>query len=266
LLDPDYNTGPRMSEAARSSEPAAGVFLSVIIPAFDEASRIGSTVERVQDCLASRAYTSELIIVLDGGRPGGAEAIARIPRGRPDVVVLDNGRNRGKGYSVRRGMLTSRGTYVLFLDADLSLPIEDADRFIAALVAGADLAIGSRALPASSVRGERQPLRQVLGRVFNWVVQRAVLPGLQDTQCGFKAFRGAIGRTLFRAQRIDRFGFDVEVLRLARRSGYRIVEVPVTCEYGPSSSVRRLRDGVSMLRDLVAILWHDWRGRHVESD
>lgn len=251
-----------MSEAARRVESSAPFLLSVIIPAFDEADRIGSTVERVLGFLGSRAYASELIVVLDGGRPGAADAVARVTGGCPDVVVLDNGRNRGKGFSVRRGVLASRGEHVLFADADLSLPIEGVDRFVAALEAGADVAIGSRALAESSVRGDRQRLRHSLGRVFNWVVQRTALPGLRDTQCGFKAFRGAIARELFQAQHIDRFGFDVEVLRIALQRGHRVVEIPVTCEYHPTSSVRRLGDGISMLRDLVAILWHDWRGRY----
>jgi glycosyltransferase involved in cell wall biosynthesis len=242
--------------------PSPSPLLSVVIPAFDEAARIGSSVERILGFLESRPYASELIVVLDDGRPGAADAIASATHGRPDVAVLDNGRNRGKGYSVRRGVLASRGRYVLFADADLSLPIEGADRFVAVLEAGADLAIGSRALDQSRVLGERQRLRQSLGWMFNRVVQWTMLPGLRDTQCGFKAFRGEVARSLFSAQRIDRFGFDVEVLCIARQRGYRIVEVPVTCEYHASSSVRRLRDGLLMLRDLAEILWHDWRGRY----
>jgi len=253
-----------MSDAVARTECSAGVFLSVIIPAFDEADRIGVTVERVLGFLGSRPYASELIVVLDGGQPGAAEAIARVAGDRPDVIVLDNGRNRGKGFSVRRGVLASRSAHALFADADLSLPIEAADRFLAALEAGADVAIGSRALPGSTVRGGPR-LRRLLGRLFNRVVRRIALPGLGDTQCGFKAFRGEIARSLFGVQRVDRFGFDVEVLCIARRRGYRVVEVPVVCEYHPGSSVRWIRDGLSMLRDLVVIMWHDWHGRYVES-
>lgn len=253
-----------MTESVTPSPSSPGPFLSVVIPAFDEAARIGSSVEHVLEFLMSRPYASELIVVLDGGRPGAADAIARVARGRFDVAVIDNGRNRGKGYSVRRGVLASRGRHVLFADADLSLPIEGTDRFVAVLEAGADVAIGSRALDQSRVQGERQRLRQSLGRMFNRLVQWTVLPGLRDTQCGFKAFRGEVARSLFSAQRVDRFGFDVEVLHIARQRGYRIVEVPVTCEYHASSSVRRLRDGLLMLRDLAEILWHDWRGRYRE--
>ncbi len=236
------------------------VLLSVIVPAFDEGERIGTSVARILRFLDSRPYSSELIVVLDGGRPGADTAVAAASAGRADVFVLDNGRNRGKGFSVRRGVGASRGDYVVFLDADLSLPIEDADRFLEVLREGADVAIASRALPESRVIGAPQHLRTRLGRVFNWVVQRAALPGIADTQCGFKAFRGDLARRLFERQRSERFGFDVEILRMARRRGARIVEVPITCEYRAGSSVRRLRDGASMLRDLAAIRWREWRG------
>jgi dolichyl-phosphate beta-glucosyltransferase len=157
-------------------------------------------------------------------------------------------------------MLASRGEFALFIDADLSLPIEEAGLLIDALRAGADVAIASRALPDSRIVGAPQRLRTTLGRAFNRVVQRALLPGIADTQCGFKAFRGDVARALFSRQRIDRFGFDVEILRLARRRGHRIAEVPVTCEYRAGSSVNRVRDGLSMLADLAAIRWREWKG------
>ena len=251
-----------MSEPPLRPGDSRTVHLSVIVPAYDELDRIGDTVRRILAFLDSRPYRSELILVLDGGRPGAAAAIGLVAGGRSDVVVLDNGLNRGKGFSVRRGVAVSRGAYVLFADADLSLPIEGADQFVAALESGADLAIGSRRLEESKETGDPQPLRRSLGRLFNWLVQRLLLPGIRDTQCGFKAFRGAIARSLFQVQQIDRFGFDVEVLSIARRRGYRVVEVPVICEYHASSSVRRLRDGASMLKDLGWIVWRSARGRY----
>lgn len=240
------------------------VYLSVIVPAFDEVDRIESTVRRVLAFLDSRSYRSELIVVLDGGRPGAREAIARAAADRSDVMVLDNLRNRGKGFSVRRGVSAARGTYVLFADADLSLPIENADRFLAVLEEGNDLAIASRTLPESIERGNRPRLRHSLGRVFNWLVRAVAVPGLHDTQCGFKAFRGTVARPLFAAQRIDGFGFDVELLRIARLRSCRIKEVPVVCEYHETSSVRQIRHGASMLRDLAGIMWRDWRGQYDE--
>jgi dolichyl-phosphate beta-glucosyltransferase len=219
-------------------------------------------VARIAAFLDSRNYTSELIVVLDGGAPGASREIAAAAQGRDDVVVLDNGRNRGKGFSVRRGMGVSRGAYTLFADADLSLPIEDADRFLETLQAGTDVAIGSRAVPGASERGEQQRLRQSMSRIFNRLVRSLAVRGMRDTQCGFKAFKGDVARALFSVQRIDGFGFDVEVLRIAQRRGYRIEEVPVTCDYHPSSSVRQFRHAASMILDLLRIVWHDRRGHY----
>jgi dolichyl-phosphate beta-glucosyltransferase len=252
----------RMSDAPRPPNDEAGVALSVIVPAFNEVDGIGQTVSRILAFLDTRPYSSELIVVLDGGRPGADRAAAAAAGGRSNVHVLDNVRNRGKGFSVRRGIQASKGRAVLFVDADLSLPIEDADRFVAALDAGADVAIGSRALSESRETGEQQPLRQSFSRLFNWLVRTTAVPDLHDTQCGFKAFRGASARALFAVQRIDGFGFDVEVLRVARRWSYRIVEVPVRCEYHPTSSVRKFRHGFTMILDVVRILSNDARGRY----
>jgi dolichyl-phosphate beta-glucosyltransferase len=252
----------RMSDRSRASTDET-VALSVIVPAFNEVDGIGRTVSRIVAFLDRQPYTSELIVVLDGGRPGADHAIAAAAAGRSKIQVLDNVQNRGKGYSVRRGILASRGRFVLFVDADLSLPIEDTDRFLDALEAGADVAIGSRALPDSRESGDQQPLRHSFSRVFNWLVRRVAVSELRDTQCGFKAFRGAAGRALFAVQQIDGFGFDVEVLRIAERWAYRIVEVPVRCEYHPTSSVRKYRHGITMILDVVRILWNDARGRYV---
>ncbi len=254
-----------MTAPPRSPTEPESVCLSVIVPAYDEVDRIGATVHRVLTYLSSRPYTSELIVVLDGGRRGADRAIAdvtSVDTSPVRVVVLDNGRNHGKGFSVRRGVAASRGAYVMFADADLSLPIEDAERFLRALKDGADVAIGSRALPESTEGGAPQRIRQALSRLFNWAVRRVVVHGLRDTQCGFKAFKGELGRALFARQRLDGFAFDVEVLRMAERRGYRVVEVAVACEYHPSSSVRKFRHGVSMLLDLIRIRWYDRRGHY----
>lgn len=232
------------------------------MPAFNEAGRLGASVSRILAFLDTRAYRSELIVVLDGGAPGAGEEVAAAARGRADVTVLDNVQNRGKGFSVRRGIAASHGKYVLFADADLSLPIEDADRFLSELDRGADLAIGSRAVAGASERGEQQRLRQSMSRVFNALVRTMAVRGMRDTQCGFKAFRGEVARALFAVQRIDGFGFDVEILRIAQERGHRIVEVPVACEYHPSSSVRQFRHAAMMLVDLARIVWHGKRGHY----
>lgn len=178
---------------------------------------------RICAYLDAQPYASELIVVLDGGAPGAESEIARVVGGHTPVTVLDNVKNRGKGSSVRRGIAASRGTYTLFADADLSLPIEDAGRFLAELERGADLAIGSRAVAGASEHGEQQRLRQTMSRVFNGLVRAVAVPGMRDTQCGFKAFRGDVARALFAVQRIDGFGFDVEILRIAQRRGHDAV-------------------------------------------
>jgi dolichyl-phosphate beta-glucosyltransferase len=235
--------------------------VSVVIPAFDEVDRIGATVERVLAFLSSRPWQHELIVVLDGGRPG-ADVVCRRAAGGGKLLVLDNGRNRGKGFSVRRGVQASSGDYVAFIDADLSLPIENLDSLLEALERGADVAIGSRFLSGSVLSGERQPLRNVLGKAFNEVVRGTVLPGFRDTQCGLKAFRGTTAKMLFQLQRIDGFSFDVEVLAIALQHRLKVAEVPVTCEYRRSSTVRWVRDGPAVLRDLARIAWNRWRGHY----
>ncbi len=253
-----------MLESPRSPALRENVALSVIVPAFNEVETIAATVQRILAYLDARHISFELIVVLDGGRPGAAAAIAAVASGRSEVRVLDNVQNRGKGYSVRRGMLASKGDYVLFIDADLSLPIEGTERFVAALDAGADVAIASRALAESSEHGDQQPLRHSMSRLFNWLVRGVAVADLQDTQCGFKAFRGSKARALFAVQRLDGFGFDVEVLRIAQRWSYRIVEVPVACEYHPTSSVRKFRHGMAMILDVGRVLVNDARGLYHE--
>jgi dolichyl-phosphate beta-glucosyltransferase len=251
-----------MIDSAESRSAYNDIFLSVVIPAFDEVDRIAATVTEVVEFLEQRPYRSELIVVLDGGRPGAEEQARRGAAGHLNVTVLDNETNRGKGFSVRRGVGVSRGKYVVFADADLSLPIEGIDRFIGVLEGGADIAIASRALPDSRERGRRQVFRHSLGRLFNWIVRLIAVPGIRDTQCGFKAFEGSRARVLFRRQRMDGFIFDVEVLRLAQRQSLRIVEIPVICEYHESSSVQRVRHGARMLADLAVVLWRDWRHQY----
>jgi dolichyl-phosphate beta-glucosyltransferase len=228
-------------------------FLTVVIPAYNEAARIGATLEHMLAYFDSRSWAADVIVVLDGGVDGTAEEVRRVTGKDPRVVVLDNGMNRGKGFSVRRGMLAATGEYVLFCDADLSTPIEEAPRLIAAIDAGADLAIASRALANSDIRVHQPWWRESMGRIFNWFVQRLALPGIQDSQCGFKCFRREVAHRVFALQRIEGFAFDVEVLSIARRLGYRIAEVPVTWIDQPASTVNPVTAPASMLLDLVRI-------------
>lgn len=229
--------------------------LSLVIPAYHEAGRIGATVTRVCAYLDAQPYDWEVLVVIDGDA-GGAAAEARAAAGdRANVRVLTNEVNRGKGYSVRRGFADATGDRLAFIDADLSLPVEGLAPMMARFDAGADVVIASRQAPGARVEGAPPALRAVMSRVFNLVVQAVALPGLSDTQCGFKGFTAAAARQIFASHRSDRFGFDVEALFLARQHGFRIVEMPVTCRYHAGSSVNRLGDVISMLGDVLAVRW-----------
>ena len=227
--------------------------LSVVIPAYNEAGRIGATVTHVCAYLDRQRYDWEVIVVIDGG-PKAAAAEARAAAGaRSNVRVLENDGNRGKGYSVRRGFNEARGDRLVFIDADLSLPIEGLDGMMARFDAGADVVIASRTVPGSRVEGAPPAGRGLMSKIFNLAVQVIAVPGIADTQCGFKGFTARAAQTIFSVAASDRFGFDVEALYLARKHGFRIDELPVTVRYHGGSSVNRVSDGVRMLADIVAI-------------
>ena len=226
---------------------------SLVIPAYNEAGRIGGTVSAVCAYFDRQPYTWELLVIIDGGSPLAADEARAAAAGRANVFVLENDVNRGKGYSVRRGFLAATGARVAFIDADLSLPVEGVEPMLARLDAGADVVIASRTAPGAREIGAPPPLRHVMSRVFNLLVQALALPGIRDTQCGFKGFRAEAARRIFAAQQSDRFGFDVEALYLARKYGYRIEELPVVCTYHEGSSVNRVGDVVSMISDIFAI-------------
>jgi dolichyl-phosphate beta-glucosyltransferase len=236
--------------------------LSVILPAYQEAARIGASVEKALAYLHLRDYPAELIVVSDGSTDGTAR-IAR-EAGGERVHVIENRVNRGKGHAVRTGMLAARGAHLLFSDVDFATPIEEVERFRAALDEGCDLVVGSRALPDSDVRVRQAWWRQSMGRTFNHIVRAAVGFSMRDTQCGFKCFRREAARAIFSRARIDRFAFDVEVLWIAQRLGLRVGELPVVWVDDPHSKVRPVRDSLSMLADLAAIRRNDARGAHRE--
>ena len=242
------------------------VHLSVVIPAFEEAARIGPTLERVRGYLHDQSFDSEVVVVVDGGRDGTLALVRAVMAQWPALRVLDNDTNQGKGYAVRRGMLAARGRYLLFSDADLSTPIAQVERLIAALEAGGDIAIGSRALAGSDVRVRQAWWRQAMGRVFNHIVRLVAVPGIRDTQCGFKCFRRDVAHRIFSLLRMTRFSFDVELLWIARQLGYRVVEVPVTWVNDPSSRVHPVTDSIRMLVDLGRLRYHALRGAYRAGD
>jgi glycosyltransferase involved in cell wall biosynthesis len=235
--------------------PAAamtGTYLSIVVPAYNEERRIDATLHGIQCYAAARRFRVEVIVVDDGSTDATAEVVARFPQ----VRLLRVSPNRGKGHAVRHGALEAAGKFVLFTDADLSAPIDEADTLFAALEsAGADAAIGSRALRRELI-GIRQPiLRDYSGRCYNLLVQFFTGLRIHDTQCGFKLFRmeAAATRRAFEMQRVEGFGFDPELLFLIARLGGKIVEVPVHWNHDPASKVRFPRDPLRMFADLISL-------------
>jgi dolichyl-phosphate beta-glucosyltransferase len=238
------------------------VYLSVVIPAYNEAQRIGHTLRVMRTYLQQQPFAAEIIVVDDGSQDGTAATVHALDAALPPVRVLRNDRNRGKGFSVRQGFVHADGDYLLFSDADLSTPIEDVEKLLVALQASCEIAIGSRALPGSRIEIHQPRYREYMGRLFNRCVQALAVPGIQDTQCGFKCFRREAALAICARMTTERFGFDVEMLYLARQLGYRVREVPVVWRHAPQSRVHLWQDPVSMLGDLVRIRWHDLWGRY----
>lgn len=240
--------------------------LSVIIPAFNEEPRLPKTLERIRDFLKQRAIAAEVIVVDDGSTDGTAELVERTKLQFPEVRLLTNPGNRGKGYSVRHGMLQARGEIALFTDADLATPIEESDKLLEAILeARYDGAIGSRGIDRTLIEVHESPLRERAGIIFNRLVRWALGLDYRDTQCGFKAFRLDRSRIIFEQQRTEKFGFDPEILFLARRHGLRVAEVPVRWAHDPASKVRVGRDAVRMFGELLAIRWNACMGRYPKS-
>ena len=235
--------------------------LSIIIPVFNEERRLPKTIERIHAYLNARPLRAEVIIVDDGSSDGTAHLVEGDRERFPWIRLLPNGRNRGKGFSVRHGMLEARGEITLFTDADLSTPIEEADKLLAALnEQGYDGAIGSRALDRSTIEVHESAFRELAGALFNRVVRCAAGLDFADTQCGFKAFRSGPARVLFEQQRIERFGFDPEILFLAKRHGLRVAEIPVRWSHDDASKVHVVADGSRMVWELLVMRWNALRG------
>jgi dolichyl-phosphate beta-glucosyltransferase len=238
--------------------------LSIIIPSYNEELRLPATLEKIAAYITASGLEAEVLVVDDGSRDRTA-AVAETLRWKiPSLRVLANGVNRGKGFSVRRGMLEARGRIVLFTDADLSAPIEEAGKLIQALETN-DVAIGSRAIDRSLISVRQSPFREFSGIVFNKVVRAILRLPFVDTQCGFKAFRRDRCSIIFEQQRIERFGFDPELLYLARHHGLYSVEIPVRWAHSPATKVSMLRDSIHMFLDVFAIRWNALAGRYPRS-
>ncbi len=235
------------------------MFLSVVIPAHREGERLARTIMAVQQYVAGEQYESEILVIEHGTSQPPEISEGVTARDRPIRWLHE--RQGGKGFLVRRGMLAASGRYRFVCDADLSMPIEQVARFLPPALIDADIAVGSRSVTGASRHGE--PLyRRAMSRTFNHLVQRSVLPGFADTQCGFKCFEAGAAEDLFGVQLMDGMSFDVEVLCIARQRGYRIVEVPIDWHYREGSRVRLVQDPIAMVRDLVRIRQNLDRGKY----
>jgi glycosyltransferase involved in cell wall biosynthesis len=235
---------------------------SIVIPAYNEGERIGASLEKVLAYVAERGWAAEVLVVNDGSRDTTAAIVQEISQRAPAVRLIENPGNRGKGYSVRNGMLHAQGDVLLFSDADLSSPIHEAEKLFAALANGAEVAIGSRWVDPK-LQTQKQPLlRQLFGRIYNLLLR--IILGLRqrDTQCGFKAFTRRAAAAIFPRQHIEGWGFDPEILFLAHRFGFNVAEVPVEWAHDERSKINPVRDGIHMFGEMVSIRWNSLRGRY----
>jgi len=237
--------------------------LSIIVPAYNEESRLPSTLRKIGDYLAGAGWDEVEVLVVDDGSRDGTVAVAEsFAAAHPNVRVLRNPGNRGKGFSVRHGMLAAKGDWRLFTDADLSAPIEELDKLVEATKRdNAQVAIGSRALDRSLIGVHQSGFREFSGKIFNAIMQLAVGLRISDTQCGFKLFRADVAREVFSRQLIERWGFDVEILFIARKRGFRIAEVPVRWDNVEGSKLG-VFNGVTAFGELAQVRLNDLRGRY----
>ncbi len=235
---------------------------SIVLPAYNEAARIASTLEKVMGYAERYGWNAEMIVVNDGSTDNTAEIVRSYVGRHLSLRLVENPGNRGKGYSVRNGMLHATGDILLFSDADLSSPIEEAEKLFAAIRAGADVAIGSRWIDAG-LQVRRQPMhRQVFGRMFNLALRAVLGLNFKDTQCGFKAFSRRAADVVFPQQQIERWGFDPELLYIAKRARLRTVEVPVAWSHREGTRINPLRDGMRMVLELFKIRWNAISGKY----
>jgi len=235
---------------------------SIIIPAYNESARVGATLKRVLAYATEQGWDAEVIAVDDGSRDNTAEVVRRIAQHDTRLRLLQNPGNRGKGYSIRNGMLHGQGEILLFSDADLSSPIEEANKLFAAIAEGADIAIGSRWL-RSNLQTQRQPIyRQLFGRIFNLMLRITLGLNFRDTQCGFKAFTRRAAQIIFPLQTIERWGFDPELLYMARKFGLKVAEIPVAWAHCGGTRINPLRDAPQMFGEMLKIRWNALSGKY----
>lgn len=236
--------------------------VTIVIPAYNESARLGRTLDRILDFAYREAWPAEIIVVNDGSTDQTAELVQAYAERSPSVRLLSNPGNRGKGYSVRNGILHANGEFILFTDADLSSPIEEAPKLFRALEDGFDIAIGSRWVRPELQTQRQSVTRQILGRVFNGFLRLFLGLKFNDTQCGFKALRQPAAKAVFPLQKVDGWGFDPEILFLAQKMGLSIAEVPVVWAHDDGTRIHPLTDGAKMIADMIRIRWYDLSGKY----
>jgi dolichyl-phosphate beta-glucosyltransferase len=264
-------TAPPRARITAQPSRVVKCYLSILVPAYNEEKRLPLTLETIADYLVTRDFSHELIVIDDGSHDQTRQVVRDFAEDRPWIRLVhyddEHGAalNRGKGFAIRAGVEAAVGRDILFSDADLSTPIEEMERLLPPISRGdCDVAIASRALPESNLAIHQPAHRELMGRTFNKIVQKMAVPGVKDTQCGFKAFRGDVAKRLFGLAHIDGFGFDPEILFLANKFGYKIREIPVTWRHCDNSRVNPLTAPISMLRELFEIRWNDARGLYDE--
>jgi dolichyl-phosphate beta-glucosyltransferase len=224
-------------------------FLSFIIPAYNESERIQESLDKINEFFSKQEYTSEIIVIDDGSDDNTIEVLKK----NSFVKIISQGKNKGKGAAVKRGMLEANGEIRLFSDADLSTPVYETNKLLEGLNNGFDVCIGSRALDYSSIKKHQPFYREFMGKFFNKIVQTLVIKGIQDTQCGFKAFKAKAATEIFNDAQIEGFGFDVEILYLAGMKGYKVKEVSVEWYNDERSKINPITDSAKMFQEVLKV-------------
>jgi len=238
-------------------------FLSIIIPAYNEEKRIPLTLKKISEFLKTKDFLYEIIIIDDGSQDATSKIVEEFSKDKYNelrLIRLD--KNYGKGFAVRKGILVSRGEYILFTDADLSTPIEELDKLLFFIKNGYDIVIGSRGLKQSQLIRRQVWYREKMGKIFNLLVRILILKGIKDTQCGFKIFKTEVAKKIFLKTKINRFAFDVEVLFIAKKFNYKIKEVAITWKNRYASKVHIIKDSIIMLMDILRIFIYNLLGHY----
>jgi len=234
--------------------------LSIVIPAYNEENRLPDTLAQIASFVSAQSYPVEVVVV-DNNSSDATRRIAEDFAAKYLYARVLHEPRQGKGAAVKTGMLAAHGEYLFICDADLSMPIEEVNKLLPPALDSYDVAIASREAPGAR-RVDEPEYRHLMGRVFNLIVRLLAIPGIQDTQCGFKVFRRAVAYQVFPLQTIDGWGFDVEVLFIALRRGYKLVEVPITWYYRPQTKISPLRDSINMFTEVMRVRINGWRGAY----